>query len=177
MFAIFALVWARSVRMPASAPVKEMALPPSAFTAIAVSAIAACSPVASNASSSRSAGLRRNFTRQLDQIIGRRPPWRRSPRRLGNRSAGFRSDARATLRIRSGVANGSAAVLLDDQAHAPAQLNEAVARVEGNFETRKLGRRSRRLMNQEKRKAGKEEMFFGFLFWPRIRKSIPVSAS
>src|SRR5436190_1045003 len=38
MFAILARVWARSVRMPASAPVREMAFPPRALMAMAVSA-------------------------------------------------------------------------------------------------------------------------------------------
>ena len=41
MFAIFALVCTRSVRMPASAPVREIARPPRALTAIAISALAA----------------------------------------------------------------------------------------------------------------------------------------
>src|SRR5689334_7190621 len=56
MFAIFALVCTRSVRMPAAAPVMETARPPSAFTAIATSALAPSSPVASKRSSSRGAG-------------------------------------------------------------------------------------------------------------------------
>src|SRR5438552_423657 len=56
MFAIFALVCARSVRMPADAPLMETARPPSAFTAIATSALAACSPLASKRSSSRGVG-------------------------------------------------------------------------------------------------------------------------
>ena len=56
MCEIFALVCTPSVTIPAAAPVNETALPPSAFTAIAVSALALCSPVARSTSISRSLG-------------------------------------------------------------------------------------------------------------------------
>src|SRR5215813_5319721 len=56
MFAIFALVCTRSVRIPAAAPLMETARPPSAFTAMATRALAAFSPVASKRSSSRGVG-------------------------------------------------------------------------------------------------------------------------
>src|SRR5207249_4575868 len=53
--------------MPAWAPVNEMARPPRAFTAIAVKAVAVCSPVDKRMSSSRSVGcgdtLCASFTR------------------------------------------------------------------------------------------------------------------
>ena len=56
MCEIFAFVCTPSVTIPAAAPLSETALPPSAFTAIAVRALAPCSPVARSASISRSLG-------------------------------------------------------------------------------------------------------------------------
>src|ERR1700674_3228058 len=102
MLAIFARVWARSVRMPASAPVSETAFPPSAFTAMAVSAMAASSPVARSASISRSAGcgevsraslIRLSVTPAIAEMMATtlQPLCCVSRRR------------RATLRMRSGV--------------------------------------------------------------------------
>jgi hypothetical protein len=46
----------RSVKIPACGPVREIAIPPSAFTAIAVKAAAARSPVDRRRSNSRSVG-------------------------------------------------------------------------------------------------------------------------
>src|SRR5690348_9578036 len=68
MFAIFALVCTRSVRMPAAAPVMETARPPSAFTAIATSALAAFSPVASKRSSSRGVGCGETSPASLTKV-------------------------------------------------------------------------------------------------------------
>src|SRR5205814_108683 len=68
MFAIFALVCTRSVRMPAAAPLTETARPPSALTAIATSALAACSPVASKRSSSRGVGCGETSPASLNKL-------------------------------------------------------------------------------------------------------------
>ena len=56
MFVILAFVWTPSVTMPACAPVSETAGTPSACSAMAVSAMVVCSPVASSMSISRSGG-------------------------------------------------------------------------------------------------------------------------
>ena len=56
MLEIRALVCAASVVMPAWAPVNEIALPPRALIAIAVSAMLVCSPVDKSTSISRSVG-------------------------------------------------------------------------------------------------------------------------
>src|SRR5438045_3824772 len=71
MFAMRARVWLRSVKIPACAPVSEIAVPPSSFTAIAVRAAAACSPVESRMSSSRLiGGDRLQFFQLPDNCIG-----------------------------------------------------------------------------------------------------------
>ncbi len=56
MCEIFAFVCTPSVTIPAAAPLNDTALPPMAFTAIAINALAPCSPVARSASISRSVG-------------------------------------------------------------------------------------------------------------------------
>src|SRR5580765_5040289 len=56
MLTILAFVWTPSVTMPACAPVSETAGTPIAWSAIAVSAVVVCSPVASRTSISRSGG-------------------------------------------------------------------------------------------------------------------------
>ena len=57
MLLILALVWTPLVTMPAWAPVRETALPPILWIAMAVRAIVVCSPVESRTSISRSVGL------------------------------------------------------------------------------------------------------------------------
>ena len=108
--------------MPASAPVSEMALPPSALIAMAVSAIAACSPVASNTSISRSSGRGDSFARELDQIVGHarhRGDDGDDPAAFALRFEQFARDIADAL----GRTDRGAAVFLDDQAHGePARL-------------------------------------------------------
>ena len=70
MFVILALVWTPSVTMPACAPVSETAGTPIACSAIAVSAMVVCSPVASSMSISRSGGVGVIFLGQRDEAVG-----------------------------------------------------------------------------------------------------------
>ena len=102
MFAILALVWTRSVKIPACAPEIETALAPRVFTAIAIKAQAALSPVASKTSSSRFVGLGETSCASLIN-------WSVSPA-MAEMTATTRQPSRcvstrraATLRIRSGL--------------------------------------------------------------------------
>ena len=90
-------------------------LAPERFTAIAVSALALCSPVASSASISRSLA-ESIFTRQFDQVIGHAGHRRDDCDHIVPGS--FRREQ--TLRHLSdaiGISDRSAAVFLDDQTH------------------------------------------------------------
>ena len=118
MFAIFALVCTRSVRMPASAPVSEMARPPRALTAIAIErARGRVRRWRARRSSSRCGRLRRNVSRASLIRLSVTPAMAEMTATTRQPSRCVSMRRRATSRIRSGVADGSAAIFLNDQAH------------------------------------------------------------
>ena len=116
MFAIFAFVCTRSVRIPASAPVSEIALPPSAFTAIAMSALAAVFAGREQHIHFALVGCGETSLRELDQVVGH-------ARHGGNDrddAAIFPLRLDETLRDvpdAFGSADRCAAIFLNDQAH------------------------------------------------------------
>ncbi len=65
-----ALVWVLSVLMPICAPVRLIALWPSEWIAIAISATLTCSPVESSMSISRAGGWSVICAGQVDQQVG-----------------------------------------------------------------------------------------------------------
>ena len=102
--------------MPACAPVSETAGTPIAWSAIAVSAIVVCSPVASSTSISRSGGASMICLGELDQTVGHaahRGDDDHDLIALGPALAHTPRDVFDAL----GVADRGAAVLLNNEGH------------------------------------------------------------
>ena len=116
MFLILAFVWTPSVTMPACAPVSETAGTPIACSAIAVSAMVVCSPVASSMSISRSRRRVHDLLGEPDQAVGDAAHRRDHDDDLVALRATL-AHAPGDILDAVGVTDRGAAVFLDDQRH------------------------------------------------------------